>query len=628
MSLGRKKNHMTEAERAGLPAAPEPSSTWEPTVHPSVDVTSQEPAAGLATDAWPDVPPSVEAPAWPDATEAPPVPPTWSDTPVAPPASAPPMPATWSPETESEHGQPAAPTPPTPPTPEAWTAEPAPAQAPEGWSADPTTTAPGPTGASEAEPQEEQPSAPLPPTAEEAALPVPRDLHPDLTEDSNDDLLPVPLENPQLPHHLRDLKVAAQDALIERMGTRLYDRTLTEDQIESYVINELGGWLFEQDVRVNEDERQQLTAELLNDVLRHGPIEPFLEDDSVSEIMVNGLALIYVERNGKLTRTTSQFLTEAHLRQVIERIVSKVGRRIDESSPMVDARLPDGSRVNAVIPPLAVDGPSLTIRKFSREALGVDDLIGFGTLSRGSVDFLSCCVRGRMNVLVSGGTGTGKTTLLNVLSNFIPEDERIVTLEDAVELQLRQEHLVRLESRPPNVEGKGQITIRDLVRNSLRMRPDRVIIGECRGGEALDMLQAMNTGHDGSLSTLHANGPRDALARLETLCLMAGMELPVRAIREQIASAVDVLVHVARLRDGTRRVTHVSEVVGMEGDGVALSDIYTFDFDAGLDIEGRYAGELEPTGILPMLTTKLREHGEDVDMSLFQLEDEDLGETV
>ncbi len=454
------------------------------------------------------------------------------------------------------------------------------------------------------------------------------DNHPEKAGASNDDLLPVPLLEPQLSEHLRELKVAAQDALIERMGARLYDRTLTEEQIESYVINELTGWLFEQNAKLTDSERTQLSSELLNDVLRHGPIEPLLEDESVSEIMVNGLSLIYVERNGKLTRTNSQFLTEAHLRQVIERIVSKVGRRIDESSPMVDARLPDGSRVNAVIPPLAVDGPSLTIRKFAKEALGVDDLVGFGTLSPKSVQFLSAAVRGRMNVLVSGGTGTGKTTLLNVLSNFIPEDERIVTLEDAVELQLKQDHLVRLESRPANVEGKGAISIRDLVRNSLRMRPDRVIIGECRGGEALDMLQAMNTGHDGSLSTLHANGPRDAIARLETLCLMAGMDLPVRAIREQIASAVDIIVHVARLRDGTRRVTHVSEVVGMESDGVAMSDIFTFDFDAGIDIDGRYTGLLEPTGLTPILLNKLREHGESVDETLFSTgeEDDDLGD--
>ena len=457
----------------------------------------------------------------------------------------------------------------------------------------------------------------------DATLPVPVEPGELVAEEpptDNDDLLPVPALSPQLAPHLRDLKIAAQDALIERMGTRLYDRTLTEEQIEGFVVGEFGGWLFEQNVRLTDDERQLVTEELLNDVLRHGPIEPFLEDEGVSEIMVIGLNSIYVERDGRLTRTPSQFLTEAHLRQVIERIVSKVGRRIDESSPMVDARLPDGSRVNAVIPPLAVDGPSLTIRKFSKDALTVADLISFGTLSQTSTDFLSACVRGRMNVLVSGGTGTGKTTLLNVLSSFIPEDERIVTIEDAVELQLSQDHLVRLESRPANVEGRGQITIRDLVRNSLRMRPDRVIIGECRGGEALDMLQAMNTGHDGSLSTLHANGPRDAIARLETLCLMAGMDLPARAIREQIASAVDLIVHVSRLRDGTRRVTHLSEVTGIDAEAVLLSDIFTFDFDAGLDIDGRYSGHLEPTGIVPVLLSKLRDHGETVSPSLFALD--------
>lgn len=437
-----------------------------------------------------------------------------------------------------------------------------------------------------------------------------------------DDLLPTALTVPILPTHLQDLKAKAQEALIERMGSRLYDRSLTEEQIENYVVTELGGFLFEEDVRLADHEREQLTAELLNDVLRHGPIEPFLDDETVSEIMVNGLNSIYVERSGKLERTQSNFLTEAHLRQIIERIVSKVGRRIDESSPMVDARLPDGSRVNAVIPPLAVDGPSLTIRKFSQDGLTVDDLIDFGTLSPIAVEFLTCAVRGRLNVLVSGGTGTGKTTMLNVLSSFIPEGERIVTLEDAVELQLKQQHLVRLESRPANVEGKGQVSIRDLVRNSLRMRPDRVIIGECRGGEALDMLQAMNTGHDGSLSTLHANGPRDAVARLETLCLMAGMDLPVKAIREQIVSAVDLIVHVARLRDGTRRVTHISEIVGLDGEALMMTDIFTFDFDAGIGPDGRYAGLLCPTGQVPAVLSKLREHGEDVSAELFLPEDE------
>jgi pilus assembly protein CpaF len=469
------------------------------------------------------------------------------------------------------------------------------------------------------------------PESNEASIhPVATNKYPDLVEQDHlpsDAFLPVPLDTLQLAPHLVELKMAAQEALIERMGARLYDRTLTEDQIEGYVLTELGGWLFEQDERLTEAEHDQLARDLLNDVLRHGPIEPFLEDETVTEIMVNGLHSIYVERNGKLTRSNSMFLTEAHLRQVIERIVSKVGRRIDESSPMVDARLPDGSRVNAVVPPLAVDGPSLTIRKFAKEALTVQDLIGFKTVTPEAIGFLESCVRGRCNVLVSGGTGTGKTTLLNVLSGFIPDDERIVTIEDAVELQLNQDHVVRLESRPPNVEGRGQVTIRDLVRNSLRMRPDRVIIGECRSGEALDMLQAMNTGHDGSLSTLHANGPRDAVARLETLCLMAGMDLPMAAIREQIASAVDLIVHVARLRDGTRRITHISEILGIESGGVTLSDLFVFDYDAGLDIEGKYDGGLVPTGLEPTLLEKLQDHGTEVDSTIFKLDDIPVGAT-
>jgi pilus assembly protein CpaF len=473
-------------------------------------------------------------------------------------------------------------------------------------------------------------SAPTPEASEASIHPVPTNKYPELVEQdrlASDAFLPVPLDTPQLAPHLVELKMAAQEALIERMGARLYDRTLTEDQIEGYVLTELGGWLFEQDERLTEAEHDQLARDLLNDVLRHGPIEPFLEDETVTEIMVNGLRSIYIERNGKLTRSNSMFLTEAHLRQVIERIVSKVGRRIDESSPMVDARLPDGSRVNAVVPPLAVDGPSLTIRKFAKEALTVQDLIGFKTVTPEAIGFLESCVRGRCNVLVSGGTGTGKTTLLNVLSGFIPDDERIVTIEDAVELQLNQDHVVRLESRPPNVEGRGQVTIRDLVRNSLRMRPDRVIIGECRSGEALDMLQAMNTGHDGSLSTLHANGPRDAVARLETLCLMAGMDLPMAAIREQIASAVDLIVHVARLRDGTRRITHISEILGIEAGAVTLSDLFVFDYDAGLDIEGKYDGGLVPTGLEPTLLEKLQDHGTEVDSTIFKLNDIPVGAT-
>lgn len=528
--------------------------------------------------------------------------------------------------------QPSAPQGPKPQAPPA--AQTPPAQ--PGWGID--EPAPEPTNAwnADAGPRESTDGwAPLSGSEHDDLTPVPYDDHPKFGTDEDepaddragqtheyydagqDDLLPVPMDTSQLPPELREIKMQAQDALIERMGARLYDRSLAEDQLEGLVLVELNGFLYEEDLNLTEDERRALTRELINDVLHHGPIEPFLEEEDITEIMVNGLAPIFVERGGRLTQTTSQFLTEAHLRQVIDRIVSKIGRRIDESSPMVDARLPDGSRVNAVVPPLAVDGPSLTIRKFAKEALTVKDLIGFGTLSNSSVAFLSACVRGRLNVLVSGGTGTGKTTLLNCLSNFIPNDERIITIEDAVELQLKQNHIVRLESRPPNVEGKGAVHIRDLVRNSLRMRPDRVIIGECRGGEALDMLQAMNTGHDGSLSTLHANGPRDALARLETLCLMAGMDLPIRAIREQIASAVHLVVHVARLRDGSRRVTHIAELVGMEGEHLTMSDLFTFDFDAGFDIEGRYAGELRSTGLRPLVLDHLSEHGVTIDPTLF-----------
>ena len=318
-------------------------------------------------------------------------------------------------------------------------------------------------------------------------------------------------------------------------------------------------------------------------MLGYGPIETMLDDPDITEIMVNSHEQIFVERNGRLELCDVRFTSEAHLRRVIERIVSKVGRRIDESSPLVDARLIDGSRVNAIIPPLALNGSALTIRKFAREPFTVKDLVGFGTLNQNIADVLEACVKARLNIIVSGGTGTGKTTMLNVLSAYIPTDERIVTIEDAVELQLQQDHVVRLESRPANIEGKGEITIRDLVRNSLRMRPDRIVIGECRGGESLDMLQAMNTGHEGSLSTVHANSPRDAIARLETLVLMAGMDLPLRAIREQIASAIDVIVQVTRLKDGSRRVTHVTEVQGMEGDIVTLQDAFVFDYAAGVD---------------------------------------------
>ena len=362
-------------------------------------------------------------------------------------------------------------------------------------------------------------------------------------------------------------------------------------------------------VPLSVDERHNIVSEITDDVLGHGPIDRYLKDPTVSEVMVMGITPIYVERNGKLIRTKDRFFSQEQLRRVIERIVANVGRRIDESSPMVDARLADGSRVNAVIPPLAVDGAALTIRKFSRDPLQIHHLIEKGSITAEAAQLLAACVAGHLNILVSGGTGTGKTTMLNILSSFIPSDERIVTIEDAVELQLRQPHVVRLETRPANIEGKGAVTIRDLVKNSLRMRPDRVVIGECRGGEALDMLQAMNTGHDGSLSTIHANTPRDGLARLETLVLMAGFDLPSVAIRQQIASAVDVFVQISRFRDGSRRVVSITEVEGMEGQTITLSDIFAFDHSAGVDATGRHLGKIKPTGIRPKFSEKLADHG-------------------
>jgi pilus assembly protein CpaF len=408
---------------------------------------------------------------------------------------------------------------------------------------------------------------------------------------------------------LADLKRRAQEGLFARLGLRLFDSSLGEDQLQSYVVQELADILEAEKIPLTPAERDRLVAAVTEDVLGYGPIERYLADPSITEIMVNAQENIYVEREGKLYVTDSRFLSDEHLRRVIDRIVGQVGRRIDESSPMVDARLADGSRVNAIIPPLAIDGPALTIRKFSQRALGVDDLIGLGTLTRELSEVLTACVRGRLNILVSGGTGSGKTTLLNVLSSMIPADERIVTIEDAAELQLKQRHIVRLESRPPNLEGRGEVTVRDLVRNALRMRPDRIIVGEVRSGEALDMLQAMNTGHDGSLSTLHANSPRDALSRLETMVLMAGIDLPVRAIREQASSAIDVLVHLTRLRDGTRRITQVCEVEGMESDVITLSDLFVFDYSAGIDADGRFVGAARPTGLRPMFAEHLQDLG-------------------
>jgi pilus assembly protein CpaF len=364
-------------------------------------------------------------------------------------------------------------------------------------------------------------------------------------------------------------------------------------------------------------DRTALVSDLINEALGLGPLEELLKDDQVSEIMVNRADQIFIERAGKIVLSQKSFSSNRSVLGVIERIVAPIGRRIDESSPLVDARLSDGSRVNAIIPPLALRGPCLTIRKFKREGLRVSDLVGFSTLTLKMAKFLEICVREKKNIVISGGTGSGKTTTLNVISSFIPEDERIVTVEDAAELRLPQAHWIQLETRPPNLEGKGGITIRDLVKNCLRMRPDRIVVGECRSGEALDMLQAMNTGHDGSLTTLHANSPRDALARLETMVLMAGMDLPVRAIREQIASAIQIIVQQSRFPDGTRKISYITEVTGMESEIIALQDIFRFKQE-GFSKEGKVNGRFVPTGFLPKFYEELRCRGIPVDATLFR----------
>ena len=416
---------------------------------------------------------------------------------------------------------------------------------------------------------------------------------------------------------LAQLKIDAIAALLDRVGSRLTDSSITDDQLKRLVRDELSEIIATEQVLLTGEERRNLIRDIEDDALGLGPLQRLLDDSTISEIMVNGPDHIYVERGGRLIDSGMRFTSEVQLRRVIERIVSKVGRRIDESSPMVDARLQDGSRVNAIVPPLAVHGSSLTIRKFSETPLKVTDLVRMGTMTEPLAEFLNACVEARLNILVSGGTGTGKTTLLNVLSSFIPSTERIVTIEDAVELKLMQDHVVTLESRPSNVEGKGEVTIRDLVRNSLRMRPDRIVVGEVRGGESLDMLQAMNTGHDGSLSTVHANSPRDTVSRLETLVLMAGMDLPLRAVREQIASAVDLVVQLSRMRDGTRRITYVTEVLGMEGENVVLQDVFLFDHAAGLDASGRMKGVPVFTGVRPRFIDKFEEMGLPFDQHKF-----------
>lgn len=391
----------------------------------------------------------------------------------------------------------------------------------------------------------------------------------------------------------------------------------TREEIQEVVAGYCHKAFDEQASVFSRGERLQIIADICDEILGLGPIEPLLKDSSISEVMINGASKVFVEQKGKLYRTDVKFHDETHLMNIIEKILAPLGRRIDESAPMVDARLEDGSCVNIIIPPLALDGAMVTIRKFSKSALSVQDLIGFGTLDERMAMFLEASVKARLNILVSGGTGSGKTTTLNTLSSFIPPDDRIVTIEDAAELKLQQDHVVRLESRPPNIEGEGAIAIRDLVRNALRMRPDRIIVGEVRSGEALDMLQAMNTGHDGSLTTAHANTPRDALSRLETMVLMAGMELPVRAIRTQISSAIDLILQQSRIRDGSRKITHISEVQGMEGDTIIVQDLFQYVQDY-IDERGKSVGHFEALGLQPSFLDKFKMNGVDLPLSIFE----------
>lgn len=388
------------------------------------------------------------------------------------------------------------------------------------------------------------------------------------------------------------------------------------DQRGSFIKQHLKSVYEQAHVSLPEDIQRAVFQDVLDDMMGFGPIQPLLDDPDVSEVMVNGPKKVYVEKKGQLTRTNVTFDDDAHVLRIIERIILPLGRRVDPDSPTVDARLPDGSRVNAVVPPVALDGPSITIRKFRKDKLQISELVAFGSLTQNMADFLRACVLARLNIVISGGTGSGKTTLLNVLSGFIPENERILTIEDAAELQLQQDHVLRLETKPANVDGGGATTIRDLVRNSLRMRPDRIVVGECRGGEALDMLQAMNTGHDGSLTTLHANSSRDALSRLETLVLMAGMDLPLKVVRQQISSAVDLIVQQTRLKDGARKITAITEVAGMEGDTVVMTDVFKFE-QTGIGEDGKILGELKATGIRPMFSARLEAAGYKLGAEIF-----------
>ena len=425
------------------------------------------------------------------------------------------------------------------------------------------------------------------------------------------------LSRQERPDRSVEVRDRIQEQLIGVLGARLYDDAMSDGDLRRLVDSRLRDLLEAEEMPLSIQEKAQIIQQIGDNILGLGPIEPFIRDPEITEIMVNGHRAVYIERAGKIHRTEVEFKSEEDLRRAIDKIVGRVGRRIDDASPYVDARLADGSRVNAIIPPVAIRGSALTIRKFSADPFTAKDLVDFGTMTPEVVRFLDACVRGRLNILVSGGTGAGKTTLLNVLSAFLPEDERIITIEDSAELRLQQPHVVSLEYRPPNIEGEGEITIRDLVRNALRMRPDRIVVGEVRGGETLDMLQAMNTGHDGSISTIHANSPRDVLSRLETLALMAGMDLTVRALREQVAAALDLIVHVSRLQDGVRRVTNVSEVVGLEGDTVTMQDLFLFHVEGGLDERGRVRGRMAPTGLRPHFLDALAERNVTLETSWF-----------
>jgi pilus assembly protein CpaF len=418
------------------------------------------------------------------------------------------------------------------------------------------------------------------------------------------------------PDPFSELKTQVHMTVIGDLGPQLFNVNMDPVALRERVLNDIRTRLSEE-TGLSRDDRERLTLEIADDILGHGPLERLLADDSVTEVMVNGPFDVWVERQGRLYETTVRFNDDLHLSRIINKMVAQVGRRIDESSPMVDARLPDGSRVNAIIPPLSLSGPLVTIRKFSKKRLDLTDLIQMGSLSTPTVEFLKRCILAELNILISGGTGSGKTTMLNALSTAIPDSDRIVTIEDAAELRLNQRHVLRLESRPQNIEGEGAIPIRDLVRNSLRMRPDRIIVGEVRGPEALDMLQAMNTGHDGSLSTVHANAPRDALARVETMVMMAGYDLPIHAIRHQVSSALDLLVHLERLEDGSRRVTAITEVQRMESDIVTLQDLFVFEVDQ-VTRDRVVVGELRPTGLRPTFLHKFEKRGIDLPQSLFQ----------